>query len=193
MSDLLAAWAWATIWASPSTRAMVYVPRPANRSTSTAYDFTTCAAGTGLGDASIPPASPPRSLGLAEASADIVEGETCAWLDGAGIDALGPDEHATAPSTARAIGRLTSRTTLGTQPSYVANPTPAPGSPEDRRRPSGALAPGIYTQPARRTCESALALDPPLGQVHAEIDGVAEQAGAQAGDTQGGQPSVHPE
>src|SRR5436309_11370643 len=50
-----------------------------------------------------------------------------------------------------------------------------------------------YMQPARRTCESALALDPPLGQVHAEIDGVAEQAGAQAGDAQGGQPSVHPE
>src|SRR5256885_10181086 len=131
MSDLLAACAWATIWASPSTRAMVYVPRPANRSTSTAYDFTTCAAGTGLGDASIPPASPPRSLGLAEASADIVEAETCAWLDGAGIDALGPDEHATAPSTTRASGHLTRRTTSGTQPSYVANPTPAPGSPEE--------------------------------------------------------------
>src|SRR5437879_13146729 len=102
MSDLLAACAWATIWASPSTRAMVYMPRPANRSTSTAYDFTTCAAGTGLGDASIAPASPPRSLGLAEASADIVEGEPCTWPDGAGIDPPGPDEQATGTRTGRA-------------------------------------------------------------------------------------------
>src|SRR2546430_370768 len=77
----------------------------------------------------MPPASPPRSPGLAEASGDIVEWEPCAWVDGVGVDAIGPDEHATAPSSARASGHFTMCATSEGQPSYVTNPLPRPAIP----------------------------------------------------------------